>query len=163
MDKKTVIRAFRESDLDTICDIAVRAWAPIYETFRKDSCDELFYLMYPDWKAEKAGQIRNKANSRPDQILVTEYDGKIVGFTSYQLNEEKFYGEIGNNAIHPDYQGFGIGKMQHNKLLEIFAQKGMKFAIVTTGLDESHAKARASYEKAGFQAMRSSVTYFQKL
>lgn len=163
MDKKPFIREFRESDLDAICAIAVKAWEPIYETFRKESCDELFYLMYPDWKAEKAGQIRNKANSRPDQLLVTEYDGKIVGFTSYQINEEKMIGEISNNAIHPDYQGLGIGKMQHNKLLEIFSSKNMKFAIVTTGLDEAHAKARASYEKAGFKPMRSSITYFQKL
>jgi len=163
MDKKPFIREFRKSDLETICDIAVKAWEPIYGVLKKDFGDELFCLMFPDWKAEKAGQIRNKANSSPDQLLVTEYDGKTVGFTSYQLNEEKMIAEISNNAIHPDYQGLGIGKMQHNKLLEIFSSKGMKFAIVTTGLDEAHAKARASYEKAGFKPMRSSVTYFQKL
>ena len=158
-----VIRKVCVSDIETICGIAVAAWKPIYEIFRENMGDELFNIIHPDWKMEKSQQVRCNAMNYPEQVYVTEKDGKIVGFTSFYINEEKKYGEITNNAVHPEYQGLGIGKLQHNKLLEIFRKKGMKHAMVTTGLDKAHEKARISYEKVGFRPMRSSVTYFQKL
>jgi hypothetical protein len=40
---------------------------------------------------------------------------------------------------------------------------GMKLAAVDTGGDPSHAPARRSYEKAGFDRSISSVHYFKDL
>ena len=107
--------------------------------------------------------MRNKAINSPEQVFVTEKDENVVGFTSFNINEEKKYGVIGNNAVLPEYQGYGIGKLQHNKALEVFRANGMKYAMVTTGLDKAHEKARMSYEKTGFEPITSSVTYLQKL
>jgi ribosomal protein S18 acetylase RimI-like enzyme len=97
-------------------------------------------------------------------VLVSEINGKIAGFATFDMNQETGIGEIGNNAVTPDCQGMGIGSAMHNKVLEIFRLHGMKYAVVSTGYeDEGHAGARASYEKAGFKKMKASITYSLKL
>jgi GNAT superfamily N-acetyltransferase len=86
-----------------------------------------------------------------------------VGFITYNLFERKKLGVIGNNAIHPNYQGKGLGTKQYQRVLEIFRENGMLYAGVTTGSDESHAPARAGYEKVGFRPMIHIVQYYRKL
>lgn len=81
---------------------------------------------------------------------------------TFDINEEKKYSDLRNNAILPEFQSHGIGKMQYNKVLDIFIEKSLNYAMVTTGYDDNE-KARASYEKVGFKKVKSSIKYFQKL
>jgi hypothetical protein len=39
----------------------------------------------------------------------------------------------------------------------------MRFAMVTTGLDEGHARARRAYERAGFDRSLHFLTYYKEL
>jgi len=163
--KTVVIRPAGAEDIDDICRIAVMAWQGIHDGYRKyiDNND-LYDRLNCGWQTEKARQVREKVKRSPGEVLVSEVDGKIVGFTTFTLKLETGIGEIGNNAVEPDCQGMGIGSAQHNKVLEIFRQHRMKYAIVGTGYeDEGHAKARASYEKVGFKKLTTSVTYSLKL
>lgn len=161
--EEVVIRPARDDDLETMKQIAVEAWEPIYESFQKTAGDELFATIHRNWRAEKAEQIARHYKSYPETTLVTEYDRQVVGFITYNLFQKDKAGVIGNNAIHPKCQGRGLGTKQYEKVLEIFREKGMIYAQVHTGADEAHAAARTAYEKVGFRPVSYSVLYCQKL
>ena len=156
-------RPVRPEDIDVICDIAVRAWEPIYVSYRRMLGDEIFDALHTGWQERKAEQVRRAAIDRPDCVYVTEENGEIVAFTTFGLDHETRMGQIGNNAVDPDCQSRGVGSFQHEQVLEIMRERGMRFAKVGTGLDESHAPARRSYEKVGFDRSTPDVTYFMHL
>lgn len=162
---KILIRPVKPDDIETICEIAVRAWTDIHRGYRKYiGNDDLYDRISRGWQEQKAAEVRNKALEHTDEVLVSEVDGKIAGFINFSYNLQTGIGEICNNAVDPERQGLGIGSQQHLKALDILRGKGLKYAIVSTGYeDEGHAKARASYEKVGFKKMRTSVTYSLKL
>ena len=160
---KINIRLAKDDDLENIKQIAVEAWKPIYESFRNSMGDEIFSAIHSDWQADKSAQVVGHYKSYPEYTLVMEYDDQIVGFITYNLFECKKLGIIGNNAIHPKYQGKGLGIMQYQRVLEIFKEKGMLYAEVNTGLDEAHTPARVAYEKVGFKPVFSSIRYYKKL
>jgi len=157
------IRAVRPEDIERVCEIAVAAWEPIYAGFRQLLGDTLFALAHHDWRTEKASQVRWACRNEPWHVVVTELDGEVVGFLSYRLDEARSMGEIGNNAVHPGFQGRGIGAAQCAHALEAFRQQGLRCASVWTGLDDSHAPARAMYQKAGFDRALPGVQYWQEL
>ena len=161
--EKITIRPARHGDLETMKQIAVEAWEPVYQSFRRLMGDEVFEVVHGNWQTEKMRQITADFESYPGCTLVTEYDGQVVGFIAYFLFESKKLGVIGNNAIRPKYQGKGLGTRQYQRVLELFREKGMLCAEVVTGLDESHAPARAAYEKAGFKPGLPIIRYYRKL
>jgi N-acetylglutamate synthase-like GNAT family acetyltransferase len=162
---EVLIRQMKTADIERLCEIAISAWLDIHDGYREyiDN-DDLVERSSRDWKERKATQIRVKTEERPDEVIVAEIDGHIIGFSTFHVNCETGIGEIGNNAVNPDYQGFGVGKVLYNKVLKIFREHGMKYAIVSTGYeDPGHAKARACYEKIGFEKFKSSITYSLEL
>lgn len=157
------IRALRAEDIERVCEIAVAAWEPIFAGFRELLGEELFGLAHPDWRAEKASQVRWVCRNEPWHVVVTEVDGEVVGFLSYRFDEQRSMGEIGNNAVHPDFQGRGIGTAQCRHALQAFRRQGLRCASVWTGLDDSHAPARAMYQQVGFDRALPGVQYWQRL
>ena len=159
-----VMRPFEQDDLPRLCEIAVLAWTPIFEHWEAQMSPEMFAAAFgPDWRIEKAGQIEQFCTHYPQWCLVTEVDGVVVGFVTWVLKVDRQLGEIGNNAVDPEYQGMGIGTGQYRRALEVFRDEGMRFARVQTGLDEPHAPARAAYEKVGFRQFVPSVTYLREV
>jgi GNAT superfamily N-acetyltransferase len=158
-----VFRPVKPADIELICEIAVKAWQPIFASYRRMLGDELFEALHTGWEARKANQVRQAALRQPDCVYVTEVDGATVGFTTFHVDENTRLGTIGNNAVDPDCQSRGVGSFQHEQVLELMRQRGMRFAKVTTGLDEGHAPARRSYEKVGFDRSTPDVTYYRHL
>lgn len=158
-----IIRRARDDDLETMKQIAIEAWEPVYKHIQEMAGDELFRTIHSDWRADKAAQIVKHYKGDPETALVTEYKGQVIGFITYTLFEHKKAGVIGNNAIHPKYQNRGLGTNQYQKVLDIFREKGMIYAGVLTGADEDHASARTAYEKVGFKPTFYGVQYFQML
>lgn len=157
------IRPLRPEEIPVIEDIAAAAWAPIYEHFDRLQMERFGELARPARIENKREQVRSFAARCPDQVLVSEYAGVVVGFITFTIDEANRIGVIQNNAVHPDYAGRGIGTAQYERLLELFRERGLRYASVTTGLDDSHAPARRAYEKAGFVAMYPSIEYMRKL
>jgi hypothetical protein len=52
------IRGFVESDLDAIVEFSLRAWEPIYESFRRVLGDPIFFRLHPDWRIVQADAVR---------------------------------------------------------------------------------------------------------
>ena len=161
--EEAVIRHARDDDLETIKQIALEAWEAVHQSLREQAGDEIFLAIHGNWRAEKAGEVAGHYRAYPECTLVTEYDGLVVGFITYNLFHSKKLGVIGNNAIHPKYQNRGLGTKQYAKVLDIFRESGMLYAEVTTGSDKSYASARIAYEKVGFEPMIGTVRYFRKL
>ena len=91
-------------------------------------------------------------------ILVFEWDEPLA------LEKVRIYiGEIGNNAVHPDWRQKGIAQQLYAAALQHFRDQGMRFARVQTGMDGAHAPARRAYERAGFDIHHEDITYHMKL
>lgn len=167
MDTKNLkIDKVKTEDIETLCSIAVDAWEKIHDGYCKYiGDDDLYGRISIDWREKKAESIRSRAVNDPENVLVAkDSDGKIVGFATFLIDEAAGLGEVGNNAVAPEFQGKGIGKLLYKHVIDIFRQKNLVYATVTTGYeDEGHASARAAYEKSGFKKMRTSITYSIKL
>jgi ribosomal protein S18 acetylase RimI-like enzyme len=159
-----VIRDLQPADVETVVAIAVAAWAPIYAYYRQTMGDELFFTAFPDWPTEKARQVRVACNQeRGAMVCVAETAGRVVGFVSFYAHPSRGIGEIGNNAVHPDWQGQGIAPRLYTHAFERLKALGMRFVQVGTGGDPAHAPARRAYEKAGFDIHLPNVVYYRKL
>ena len=155
-----MIRSYQSADLPVIMDIANRAWRGIYRMFREAYGEALFGVIVPDVETVKGEQIRTHCAAHPDQILICEESGAIVGFVTFHLDAERGIGTIGNNAVDPACGLKGIGQQMYAAVFARFRAEGMRFAKVTTGLDEAHAPARRAYERAGFNLRHEDVTYY---
>jgi len=165
MNDTLAIRELRQDDdIDALVQIAVAAWQPIYAFYRQTMGDEMFLFLHPDWPAEKGGQVRRACEpGSTAQVCVAEQAGRVVGFITYYVDTERRTARIGNNAVHPAWQGNGIGPRMYECVFERLRQRGVQYVQVGTGGDPAHAPARRAYEKAGFDTQLPEVTYFRKL
>jgi RimJ/RimL family protein N-acetyltransferase len=160
-----VIRGAQKEDMDDAGRIAKAAWARIHKSFAEIMGSDMHSVVCANWEENKAAKIHRHFEQHPDwfYVVADEADGKVVGFVTMQINKEKSLGTIGNNAIDPSMQGRGVGSAMHSFVLDLFKEMGLRFASVTTGLDEGHAPARRAYEKAGFNIRQENVTYYKAL
>lgn len=164
MSDDLVLRELRQGDLPRLLEIAVAAWRPIFASFRQAYGDELFEMLHPDWEEAKRRQIRSACEpDNPAGVFVAEAGGVVVGFITFAWEAGRGIAEIGNNAVHPDFQGRGIGPRMYAFVFERLRERGVRFVKVTTGGDPSHAPARRAYEKAGFATSWPWVDYWRKL
>lgn len=150
-----------EEHYEAIGDIAIAAWTPIREVFRRDMGDELYNAFFDGWQAEKrAGVIAQAERGRSYVALL---DGVVVGFIAYAVDKERKTGEICGNAVNPEIRGKGIGPKMYDFVLDKMREEGAEYATVNTGLDDGHIPARRAYEKAGFEVNLPSIRYYMKL
>jgi ribosomal protein S18 acetylase RimI-like enzyme len=159
-----VLRALKPGDIETLVGIAIAAWTPIYDWHRQTMGEELFAAAFPNWPEEKARQVRAACEPTSSALVgVVELDARCVGFVTCYANEQNSIGEIGNNAVHPDVQGQGIGQAMYAYAFERLRERGMRYVKVGTGGDPSHAPARRAYEQAGFTVQLPGVEYYREL
>mgnify|MGYP001443091880 CR=1 FL=1 len=159
------IRPAREADVEQACEIAKQAWQRIHDSFRQIMGADMHDGLCANWEARKADQVRAHWRQFPEQFYVVESEasGRVVAFLTFRMDLQKSLGTIGNNAVASEGQGQGIGTAMYQFLLDRFRESGLRFATVSTGLDEGHAPARRAYEKAGFDIRQENVTYYQTL
>jgi ribosomal protein S18 acetylase RimI-like enzyme len=97
------------------------------------------------------------------QVLVVTVANDIAGFVSFTIDTATHAGEIGLNAVHPDYAGKGLGTWMYQQVMALMKARGAAVVTVGTGNDPSHAAARRAYEKAGFGAAIPSVYLYKRL
>ncbi len=159
-----VIRDMRPDDVEAIVAIAIAAWAPIYAGYRRILGDELYHAKSPNWQERKAGEIRAACDpNNSAMVCVGEQKGQIIGFITFSADQQTRIGEIGNNAVHPDHQGKGLGQLMYQHVFGRLKELEMRFVTVRTGGDPAHAPARRAYEKAGFSIKLPGVEYYREL
>jgi GNAT superfamily N-acetyltransferase len=150
------IREFEKGDLDAIVEFSIRAWEPIYTSFRQVLGDPIFFRLHPDWKEIQAEAVRSSCTNDNHDVFVAIADERPVGFSAVALNAfHERMGVIDIIAVDPDYQRRGIATQLIDRSIEHMRSCGMEIAAVGTGGDPGHAPARAAYEALGFTLLPS--------
>lgn len=158
------IRPFGPSDLDDLQRIRASAFAPVFQSFRDIVGPAIAKFAFSSADEEQAALLADLCKSEsPQEVFVAVVDRRIVGFVSISVDHKQLIGEIGLNAVHPDFSGRGIGTQLCEFALSEMKSAGMKVATVGTGGDPSHAPARRAYEKAGFGPSVPSVWMYRTL
>ena len=148
------IRTYVEKDIESIVHLSLLAWEPVFDSFEAVLGPKIYSILYPDWRQGQADGVEKTCQDQEKfRTLVAEVEDKVVGFLTYELNQENQNGEVQLLAVHPDYQNDGIGTELNLIALQKMKAAGMKLAVVGTGGDEGHAPARRLYEKAGFMIL----------
>ena len=142
----THIRAFETEDLDVIQNIRAQAFVPVFQSFRAIVGASISAIAFAQVEAEQAHLLEEICSAGSTQrVFVAVQEDQLVGFVSLSLDHKQKIGEIGLNAVHPDYAGQGIGTLLYDYALGQMRSAGMKVAVVGTGGDPSHAPARRAY------------------
>ena len=154
------IRKALPSDITVACEIAKECWADIYAGYKKQLGDEIYDIVYSvDPLAIKAERIKRAIED--GRVFVAECDGTVCGFSSFTVDGK--VGTLNENGVKSSFRGMGIAKKLYDAVFERLREDGCEVVSVGTGLDDAHAPARRAYEKAGFEASLSSITYYKKL
>ena len=161
---EVLIRTADNRDGPRLQDVRRAAFAPVFASFRAILGEEISQVTQArDDQAQAEYLASLLLPGSGWELYVAEQAGLVVGFVSVQLNRETSIGEIGLNAVHPDWAGAGIGTAMYAAMLERMRQAGMRVATVSTGGDSSHAPARRAYQKAGFNVGIPSIWLCQGL
>ncbi len=148
------------ADMARVQEIVERIWA-IGSDFALE--EEFGAIGDESWDRWLVPKVMSRVWAEISSLTVTEVDGKIAGFITWQTDRARSVGSIHYNGVDPDFQGMGIGSMQVARALDAFREAGMELATVGTGLNEGHAPARRVYEKNGFMPVIDYIMYAQKL
>ena len=144
------IRTYRDNDLESLVELGLRAWQPVFESWSEILGDRLYDLAYPDWRSKQASQIRRTCLDSAARTLVAEIGGLVAGFAVVTVQADRplgtATGEVEMIAVHPAAQRSGAGRRLMEEALEIMRGAGCALARIGTGGDEGHAPARSLYE-----------------
>jgi ribosomal protein S18 acetylase RimI-like enzyme len=142
MASDAAIRQMTPGDVDRLVEIALVAWEPVFDSFHRVLGDELFALRWPDWQAEKSGQIIGMCDDDRGDVLVADVDGEVVGFVSfYPHGSQRGIAEIGNNAVHPDHQNRGVAQAMYAEVMNRLRAAGVEYVA------DSHLKCNRPREQ----------------
>ncbi len=151
-------------DLDDLEEIRAKAFQPIFDSFKNILGDTIYeHAQLPEDMAQQAmlkALFDEQTIWHTWKVVAHE---KTIGFISIRLDKAAQVGEIGLNAIDPDFSNKGIGTQMYHFAVEVMKKAGMKVATVATGGDPAHRPAREAYRKAGFVVEIPSVWMCQEL
>ena len=155
-----VIRPAEPDDMPRLQEIVTEVWAIGSDWTLEEKYGSIGDRSWDRWLVPK---IMARVWDEIGSTLVTERDGRLVGFIAYSLDRLRRVGTIHYNGVAVECQGEGIGTRQVEHVLSLMREAGMEYATVGTGLNEGHAAARRMYEKAGFEPVIEYRMYAQRL
>lgn len=161
---QSTIRRLVETDVETVVAFSLAAWAPVFGGIEAELGQEVYRMVYPDWRSAQASAVEAACRAPENDVRVAVVDTRPVGFVAICFVEEDAarVGEIHMLAVDPGYQCAGVGaSLVHWAVTEIKA-RGVDLAVIATGGDPGHAPARALYEKLDFNGFRQ-VRYYRRL
>ena len=156
------IRPLAPADIAAVVEFSLRAWAPVFESFRRVLGEPVYQALYPDWAASQARDVDAACRDDPAMVWVAEQLGRPVGFVALRIYGDGETGEIYMLAVDPLVQRQGIGTALTAFAVQQLRAAGLGLAVVGTGGDPGHAPARRVYERAGFIGLPL-VRYYARL
>ena len=156
------IRPLAPADIATVVEFSLRAWAPVFESFRSVLGERVYQALYPDWTTPQARDVEAICRDDTATVWVAEQQGRPVGFVAARIDADSRTGEIYMLAVDPLVQRQGIGTALTSFAVQRLRDAGVGLAVVGTGGDLGHAPARRVYEKAGFVGLPL-VRYYARL
>jgi GNAT superfamily N-acetyltransferase len=157
------IEPYDAHQLDAVIHLSLRAWTPVFDSIQNAMDAEVYRAFYPDnWRVSQQKAVEDVCAADDTNVWVALNNGSTVGFVAVKLHSESSMGEIYMIAVDPDFQGQGIGTALMEFALDWMKDAGMSVAMVETGGDRGHERARRTYEKLGF-GLFPVARYFKKL
>lgn len=157
------IRDYRPSDEESVVELALRAWEPVFAAVEAALGRELFIRLRGDWRTGQAREVREVLADSTQRVWVAEDRGETaIGFVAARLHPESALGEIYMIAVDPGAQRQGVGTAMTRVATDWLRQAGMRVAMIDTGADRGHAPARRIYENAGYTPLPA-VRFFKSL
>jgi ribosomal protein S18 acetylase RimI-like enzyme len=157
------IQPLESTRVEAVVQLALRAWAPVFESIRDVLHAELYRASYPNgWEISQREAVREVCSSVEMQVFTANDGNLTLGFVAVRLDEKSKTGEIYMIAVDPDHQKRGIAAALTEFAIERMREAGMEVVMVETGADNGHEPARRTYEKAGFHPWPA-VKYFKYL
>jgi ribosomal protein S18 acetylase RimI-like enzyme len=129
-----VIRAANAADAARLEEVRRVAFAPVFASFRSILGEDIYNLAQAREDEAQAGYLTSLLAAGSEwEVYAAERAGIVVGFVSVRFSLDTATGEIGLNAVHPDWAGEGIGTEMYRFAIERMRQAGMRVATVSTG------------------------------
>ena len=156
-----VIRRLGDGDLDVVVAFSLAAWEPVFASFERVMGPNVFPLVYPDWRATQAQDVRAACQDPKNDVWVAAVDRRPVGFviTQAEPEGEVHGGQVYMIAVDPAHQRRGVADMLLSHAVAELRASGVDVLSIGTGADPGHAPARALYEKHGFRPLPLAVYY----
>jgi len=94
-------------DLDRVVEFSLRAWRPVFDSFRAVLSDAVYTRVYPDWLHTQAAAVMSVCLDQDMDVFVAEDAGKVVGYVAVTFDQDPPRGEIYMIAVDPDFQRRG--------------------------------------------------------
>ncbi|MEM8988111.1 MAG: GNAT family N-acetyltransferase [Pseudomonadota bacterium] len=163
MTAPIAIEPFKQSDLQAVVDLSLRAWDPVFPLMEKETPSYVYGAFYPDgWRVRQAADISAMCQDKDVSVWLARAGGDLAGFAALRVHEEDSMGEVYAIAVEPAFQRRGVGAKLLDFAMQRMRERGLSMAMIETGSDAGHAPARAAYEDAGFELLPV-ARYFKKL
>ena len=143
---KTLLRDFKDSDIEGLMRIAKGSFD--YDRYHSDPtldnalCDKY----YEQW-------IYNSCHGFADKVIVSEYNGEVVGFTTGKANHQEELGHLVLSAVSNKYRGLGIYTSMIYEGVKWLEKEGFKGLIVGTQIN--NMAVQKAWIKLGFTVLDS--------
>lgn len=156
------IEPYRAEYRDAVVQLALRAWAPVFESLRGVLEPAVYQVLFPDWRVSQRQAVEAVCEGEEYRVWVALDGGAPVGFVAVKLHPADKVGEAYMIAVDPAAQRRGVASALMNVATDWMREAGMLVAMVATGGDPGHAPARRTYEKLGF-GLLPLAQYYKKL
>lgn len=150
------IRAYRNSDQDTLIALTISTFRPFYEnSFPKmmNHDEHIIAHQHGRWEEDYRQQVPSLHDPAEGKHLAVAVDDEdqIAGYVAWCSDTFRpAHGEIGLIAVDAAHRGGGIGTALMEHAMSRMRADGMGFVGLGTGGDNFHAPARRLYESLGF-------------
>ncbi len=145
------ITAYLQHHRDSVLELSIRAWAPVFATMRDDVPGFVYDNFYPQgWEARQRADLAAILDGQPEHCTVAIAHEEVVGWVCTRIHPEDNMGEVHVLAVEPAGPRHRLGTAQLGHASAEARAAGLDLVMVETGGDAGHAPARAQYESAGF-------------
>ena len=97
MNKTISIVPAKDEHLEIAGNIAVKAWEPIRQEYRKMLGDSLYEAFFDGWQSKKRKSVEDSLKKGRGYVALV--GSNVAGFISYAVDEDTKTGEILENAV----------------------------------------------------------------
>jgi ribosomal protein S18 acetylase RimI-like enzyme len=149
------IRPYRVGDREALGTITRVAWSGV--TVRQLREERFGLIGSLPWYEHKVDEVLGLADAEPERFVVGLVHDRVVGYASFGYEAGGYVGYVGNNAVHPDFRGRGIGRALVRCVLTILERSDVQIIEVETLVQDD--AARHLYESVGFREISRTVRY----
>ncbi len=122
---------------------------------------DVFPLVYPDWRATQAEDVRTACRNPKNDVWVAIVDRRPVGFVVTQAKREGAVNgaQVYMIAVDHVHQRRGVADSLLTHAVAELRASGVDVVSIGTGADAGHAPARVLYRKHGFRPLPLAVYY----